>query len=47
LIHRYFNDKVGLLLAWIKHRVSEEVVDLNEKLPLAPTSEEEIVQLVN
>lgn len=33
---------MGLLLAWIKHRVSEEVVDLNEKLPLAPTSEEEI-----
>ena len=47
LIHRYFNGKAGLLLALIKLRMSEEVVDLHEKLPVAATIEEEIVQLVN
>ncbi len=47
LIHRYFTGKAGLLLALIQQRGAEEVVDLNEKLPLAPTIEEEINQLVN
>ena len=47
LIHRYFNGKAGLLLALIKLRMSEEVVDLHEKLPIGATIEEEIVQLVN
>lgn len=47
LIHRYFKGKAGLLPALIEHRVSQEVVDLNEKLPLAATVEGEINQLVN
>jgi len=47
LIHRYFKGKEGLLLALIQDRGAQEVADLNEKLPLAPTIEEEIHQLVN
>jgi TetR/AcrR family transcriptional regulator, regulator of cefoperazone and chloramphenicol sensitivity len=47
LIHRYFKGKAGLLAALIQHRGVQEVVDLNERLPLAPTIEEEINQLVN
>jgi AcrR family transcriptional regulator len=47
LIHRYFKGKAGLLAALIQHRGTQEVVDLNERLPLAPTVEEEINQLVN
>ena len=47
LIHRYFKGKEGLLLALIQDRGAQEVADLNEKLPIAPTIEEEIHQLVN
>lgn len=46
LIHRYFNGKAGLLLAIIEQRISQEVFDLNQTLPIAPTLEEEILQLV-
>ncbi len=46
LIHRYFGGKKGLLLALIQQRVSQEVVELTGQLPLAPTLEEEILQLV-
>src|SRR5437667_48603 len=45
LIHRYFGGKEGLLLALIKHQVSQEVVDLGT-LPLASTLADEVVQLV-
>ena len=47
LIHRYFNSKSGLLMALIRQRVSQEVIDLHEKLPVAATLEAEIVQLVD
>jgi AcrR family transcriptional regulator len=47
LIHRYFKGKAGLLLALIQSRVSKETEDLNERLPLAPTLEEEFLQLVD
>ena len=47
LIHRYFNGKAGLLLAIIHSRVSQEVVDLADKLPLPEKLEDEILQLVN
>jgi AcrR family transcriptional regulator len=47
LIHRYFKGKAGLLLAIIRCEVSQEVVDLQERLPLASTVGDEIVQLVN
>jgi len=47
LIHRYFESKAGLLLALIRGKVSQEVVDLNEKLRLVPNVGEELVQLVN
>ena len=46
LIHRYFGGKKGLLLALIQQRVSQEVVELTDQLPLAPTLEEEVLQLV-
>ena len=47
LIHRYFNGKAGLLLAIIHSRVSQEVVDLNDRLPLPIKLEDEILQLVD
>jgi AcrR family transcriptional regulator len=47
LIHRYFHGKAGLLIALIQSRVSREVEDLSERLQLAPTFEQEVVQLVN
>jgi AcrR family transcriptional regulator len=47
LIHRYFNGKAGLLLAIIHSRVSQEVVDLNDRLPLPMKLEDEILQLVD
>ena len=47
LIHRYFRNKAGLLLAIIRHRVSQEVVDLHSRLPLASAAGDEIVQLVD
>ena len=47
LIHRYFDGKAGLLMALIKDRTSQEVGDLNEQLPLAPTAADELLQLVN
>jgi len=43
LIHRYFKGKAGLLAALIQHRGTQEVVDLNERLPLAPTVEDESI----
>lgn len=46
LIHRYFGGKEGLLLAIVRHRVTQEVSDLAEKLVSAPSVEHEIVQLV-
>jgi AcrR family transcriptional regulator len=46
LIHRYFGGKKGLLLALIRQRVSQEVVELTDQLPLATTLEEEVLQLV-
>ena len=47
LIHRYFDSKAGLLFALIQSRVSQEIEDLNERLPLAPTLEEAFPQLVD
>lgn len=47
LIHRYFNGKAGLVLAIIHSRVSQEVVELGDKLPLPEKLEDEILQLVN
>ena len=47
LIHRYFKSKSGLLSALIQSRVSQEIEDRSERLPLAPTLEEEVLQLVN
>src|SRR5438874_3882532 len=47
LIHRYFNGKAGLLLAIIHSRVSQEVAELGDKLPLPERLEDEILQLVN
>jgi AcrR family transcriptional regulator len=47
LIHRYFANKAGLLLAIIKCQVSQEVLDLNARPPLAPSVGAEIVQLVD
>ena len=47
LIHRYFGGKKGLLLALIQQRVSQEVVELTDQLPLAPTLEEEVLHLVD
>ena len=47
LIHRYFANKAGLLLAIIKCQVSQEVLDLNARLPLAPSVGAEIIQLVD
>jgi AcrR family transcriptional regulator len=46
LIHRYFGGKKGLLLTLIQRRVSKEVVELTDQLPIAPTLEEEVLQLV-
>jgi AcrR family transcriptional regulator len=47
LIHRYFANKAGLLLAILKCQISQEVLDLNARLPLAPSVGAEIIQLVN
>lgn len=46
LIHRYFQGKAGLLLALIQSRMSQEVADLSERVPLAASLEAEILQLV-
>lgn len=46
LIHRYFGGKEGLLLAIVRHRVTQEVSDLTEKLISGHSIEQEIVQLV-
>ena len=46
LIHRYFKGKEGLLLALIRARTSREFLDMNQRLRLAPSLEEEVVQLV-
>ena len=46
LIHRYFTGKAGLLIELIRSRISQEVIDLNDKLPRAGTIEEEILQIV-
>lgn len=47
LIHRYFKSKAGLLLAIIQGRVSQEVVDLGEKVQLARNVRDEVLQLVD
>src|SRR2546428_9613898 len=47
LIHRYFSGKAGLLLALIRFRVSQEVLDLTDGLPLAPNLQQEILQLLD
>jgi TetR/AcrR family transcriptional regulator, regulator of cefoperazone and chloramphenicol sensitivity len=46
LIHRYFNGKEGLLLALIRSHTSREFFDMNRRLRLASSLEEEVVQLV-
>jgi AcrR family transcriptional regulator len=46
LIHRYFQGKEGLLLALIRERTSREFLDMNQRLRLAPSLPEEVVQLV-
>ena len=46
LIHRYFRGKEGLLLALIRSHTSREFLDMNQRLRLAPSLEEEVVQLV-
>lgn len=47
LIHRYFKGKSGLFLALIQVRVSREIADLDQRLPLAENLEDEILQLLN
>jgi AcrR family transcriptional regulator len=47
LIHRYFGGKAGLLPALIEQRMSKEVTDMSALLPLAPTFENEFLQLVD
>jgi TetR/AcrR family transcriptional regulator, regulator of cefoperazone and chloramphenicol sensitivity len=47
LIHRYFQNKAGLLVAIIRQQVSQEAVDLHARLPLAPAAADEIVRLVD
>lgn len=47
LIHRYFSSKEGLLLGIIRARVSRQVSDLAERLPIAATVEQEISSLVD
>ena len=47
LIHRYFGGKYGLLLAIIDRRTSQEFSSLDQKLPLAATLEEDILQMVD
>jgi AcrR family transcriptional regulator len=47
LIHRYFNGKAGLFLGVIQYRISQEVADLNDHLPLAAKFEDEIARLVD
>jgi AcrR family transcriptional regulator len=47
LIHRYFEGKAGLMLALIEKRVSQEVEDLVDRVPLGATLEEEFVRLVD
>lgn len=46
LIHRYFQGKAGLLLAMMSQHASRDVGELNDRLPLADTLEEEIRQLM-
>lgn len=46
LIHRYFGGKRGLLLALIERRVSEELIELVDRLPVAPSLAEEYLQLL-
>jgi TetR/AcrR family transcriptional regulator, regulator of cefoperazone and chloramphenicol sensitivity len=47
LIHRYFRGKAGLLSALIRHRISEEVVDLTHHVRPAQSFKEEYLQLVD
>jgi AcrR family transcriptional regulator len=47
LIHRYFNGKAGLFLAVIQYRISQEVADLSDRLPLAGKFEDEVARLVD
>lgn len=47
LIHRYFKGKAGLLLALIQNRVTQEVADLSDQLPVAKVLREELIRLVN
>jgi AcrR family transcriptional regulator len=47
LIHRYFNGKAGLFLGVVQYRISQEVAELNDRLPLAANFEDEIARLVD
>jgi len=47
LIHRYFKGKAGLLAALIEYRMAKEVHDIRHKVPLAPSPQQEFLQLVN
>lgn len=47
LIHRYFDGKAGLLVALVEHRISQEIVDLNNQLRPAPNFADEFTQLVD
>jgi len=46
LIHRYFQGKAGLLLGMMNYHASRDVEELDDRLPMADTLEEEIQQLM-
>jgi len=46
LIHRYFGGKRGLLLALIDRRASQELAELADHWPLAPTLAQEFLHLL-
>jgi AcrR family transcriptional regulator len=46
LIHRYFKGKAGLLVALIQTHIRDEMSGMAQRLTLAPTLREEVMQLV-
>ncbi len=46
LIHRYFDGNAGLMLALIQNRVSQEVEELADHVPVAANLEQEFLRLV-
>jgi len=46
LIHRYFGGKAGLLLALIRSRISQEVADINAKVPRAARLDDDLLHVM-